>query len=66
MKRKSSLRLIYLALKDDLDFIYLIAPQKNGTTTAKGVDYIRLHKKGRQVIHKKRENLVKKWISQKK
>ena len=24
-------------VKDDLDLIYLIAPQKNGTTTAKGV-----------------------------
>ena len=53
-------------VKDDLDLIYLIAPQKKGTMTAKGVDYMLLHKKWRQVIDKKGENLVKKLISQKK
>jgi len=31
-----------------------------------GVDYTRPHKKGRQVINNKGENLVKKMISQKK
>jgi len=34
--------------------------------TAKGVDYMLLHKKWRQGIDKKGENLVKKLISQKK